>query len=203
MTITGLVLAAAACAVAAFWPAREQQAAPVEQAHAHDHEHGPAGEAPVVAVDGAPTRASDQSVGANTRFHYIAVFPKETSSVELEQWRQRVLGRAHETPCVRGSSCLARILRLSGLGAAQIHAVAFDLQAETTQGERNAILSEAVRGQTPPPVLFVGMSAQAAASRYAGLAISLMTDQPPNAGSPNAESSFPATPHPAPFSNLK
>lgn len=211
LTAAGLVLAAAACAVAAFWPEHEQLAVPSEHAHSHGHDgqehdghdHDPARNAPVTAGNGAQARVGDQSVGADTPFQYIAVFPRETTSTGLEQWRQRVLGRVHETACVRGSPCLARLLRLSGLGTGELHAIAFDLQAEITEGERKAILSAAVNGQYPPPVLFAGMSANAAVSRHASLPISLMTGQAPITDSSDTTSNRPATTPHVPLTNLQ
>lgn len=191
-----LVLAAVVCVVAAFWPQADRQAVSThhehghehahDHDHAHEHEHGVvhapepahADEAPVF-VDAAPVDGSDQNVGADTLFEYVAVFPVGTTSHDLETWRQSVLVRVHEKPCATGGPCLSKLLRLASLGPDRLHAVGFNLQAGTPGVERKAILAAAVSGPFFSTILFSHMSPGDAVSRYATLPVSLMAGQPP------------------------
>lgn len=91
------------------------------------------------AGDGAPAEAT---VGAATRFDYVAVFPPGTTSAEVEGWRQRVL-RVHENGCFRGNPCIARSLRGAELGSARQFAIGFDLMRDAPPNEHAAVLAAA------------------------------------------------------------
>lgn len=125
-----------------------------------------------LALRSAPAaRASDPAdaagrVDRDTRFQYVAVFPAGTGAVEIEAWRRQVLVRSHRERCFHGWPCLARLLRLSGQGAAGAELLAFDLQADTPARERAAVLAAALR-TAPLPVLFADTSPALAAAGVA------------------------------------
>lgn len=98
----------------------------------------------------------------HTRFEVVLLFPEDTSSLALEQFIHLTLKRVHVQACVQKLPCVARLLRLSQLGAARAEIIAFDLMGDTPQFERVALLSAA---QLHPlkPALFYSTSALAAA----------------------------------------
>jgi len=168
-----LALAAVACAVAAFWPRTDHAA----QVAAHAHEDGSVHADTTAAQPAIP--AGEEAVTADTVFEYVAVFAQDTPSRVLDRFRQLVLVRVHQSPCVNQAACLARLLRSSELGPNRLQTISFDLQGDTPDVERQAILAAAVSGEFSSTILFAGMSANAAVSRYATLPVSLMAGQAP------------------------
>ena len=97
----------------------------------------------------------------HTRFEVVLVFPEATSSLALEQFIHLTLKRVHVQACVHKLPCLARLLRLSQLGAARAEVIAFDLMGDTPQFERVALIS-AAQHHPLKPALFYSTSALAA-----------------------------------------
>ncbi|WP_257385017.1 hypothetical protein [Tahibacter caeni] len=85
---------------------------------------------------------NEATVGAATRFDYVAVFPPGTTAAAVEAWRQRVL-RVHESGCFRGNPCIARSLRGAELGPARQFAIGFDFMREAPPNEHAAVLAAA------------------------------------------------------------
>ncbi|MEO8671371.1 MAG: hypothetical protein ABI411_08665 [Tahibacter sp.] len=101
-------------------------------------------------------------IGSDTPFAYVAVFPPATRSDEIEQWRAQVL-RVHRVACTGARACVARSLRLSGIGKRGQETLAFDLMPDTPPDERRAIVDTAL--VLDPRVLLVENSSANAAIR--------------------------------------
>jgi hypothetical protein len=123
------------------------------------------------AQDPATPSTLRQLVDRDTVFEYVAVFPAGTPSVRIEAWRQQVLVRNHRQGCFHGWPCLARLLRVSGADDSG-EAVAFDLQADTAEVERAAILAAAVAVELRPRLV-------RAASASTALALAAASPMPP------------------------
>ena len=94
---------------------------------------------------GHPAGAARHPVGVDSRFGHVAVFAAGTSGAAIEQWRRDVLAQTHAQACAGDRPCLQRSLRLSAVGAAAVEVLAFDLAAETSAAERDALLAAAAR----------------------------------------------------------
>lgn len=113
--------------------------------------------APRAGNDAAPAEAT---IGATTRFDYVAVFPPGTTATQVESWRQHVL-RVHDSGCFRGNPCIARSLRGAELGAARQFAIGFDLMRDAPPQEHAAVLA-AAQQSLPGVRLAAGSSLQQA-----------------------------------------
>lgn len=112
-----------------------------------------------------PNSASAHSVvGVATKFDFVAVFPTETSSIDIERWRVQVLANPHVQACAGGRSCVQRMLLLAALGLENRDVLAFDLSTAVSASERAALLAAAA-AQLPTVDIYQNTSPQLAANQ--------------------------------------
>lgn len=92
----------------------------------------------------ATTVAGAATIGVETRFDYVAEFPPATDGQQIEGWRRQVLGRVHQSGCIRGLPCVARTMRLM-LPDQSREVIAFDLMPMIPIVEKTALLEESTK----------------------------------------------------------
>jgi hypothetical protein len=97
-------------------------------------------DAPIPSPVATEQKQSVDAINADTRFGYVLMFAQDTPVAEIEAFRENVLKKVHLMPCLRGLSCVARLLRLFEVGSKREQVLAFDLMQDTPMAERAALL---------------------------------------------------------------
>jgi hypothetical protein len=109
-------------------------------------------------------KQSVDAINAETRFGYVLMFAQDTPVAQIEAFRENVLKKVHVMPCVRGLSCVARLLRLFEIGPERAQILAFDLMQDTPMAERAALLG-AISAHPLKPGVYINTSARQASKR--------------------------------------
>jgi hypothetical protein len=120
-------------------------------------------DAPIPSPVAPGQKQSVDAINADTRFGYVLMFAQDTPVAEIEAFRESVLKKVHLMPCVRGLSCVARLLRLFEVGSKREQVLAFDLMQDTPMAERAALLG-AIGAHPLKPGVYTGTSANQASA---------------------------------------